>query len=208
MQHKKTEIFTLIEQFIDDYADANGSSPTVREIAEEVGIGAPAVCKYLSTMKEQGTIVYDGHRRPLTKRMQNDLNNTVRSPLIKGGAPIVGSIVCGTPEAAEEYVEDTVKLPGTLFGGGPLYILRASGESMIKAGIDDGDLVVISMQKTARPGQIVVALIDGMTTLKRFYPEPDKQRIRLQPENDSMEPMYFDSIEIQGVAVKIIKDVK
>lgn len=207
MQYKKQEIIEKIEDYINGYVDTNGTTPTVRDIAAGIGICKASVADYLKTMAERGIISYDGHRKPVTRRMQSDINNTVRSPLIKNGVPVVGSIACGSPVDAEEYVEDTYRLPMALFGAGPLYMLRANGESMIEAGIDDGDLVVVRQQQTAEAGQIVVALIDGATTLKRFYPEPEKHRIRLQPENSSMEPMYFDSIEIQGVAVKIIKDV-
>ena len=144
MQHKKTELFNAIEEFIDEYVDLNGSSPTVRDIADGVGVSNPTVCKYLAAMKEQGIIEYDDHRKPVTRQMMNDIRNTTRTPFRAGFAPVVVSIACGSPGEREEYIEEIVSLPKSLFGEGPLFILRATGESMIEAGIEDGDLVVVS----------------------------------------------------------------
>ena len=122
--------------------------------------------------------------------------------------PVLGTIACGIPKFAEENIEDYVRLPVALFGKGNFFILRAYGDSMIEAGIDNGDLVLIRQQNYADEGQIVVALMEDEATLKRFYPEPKKHRIRLHPENSRMDDIYVDNCEIQGVAVKVLKDLE
>ena len=209
MQHKKTEIYQAIEEFINDYFDANGTTPTMGDIGEALGINKSTVSRYVAAMEEQELVFCDEHRRVLTRQMRNDISNMTRTPL-RGSrfAPVIGSVVCGTPNESDAYLEETVRLPKSLFGKGPLFILHASGDSMIEAGIQDGDLVVVRQSQTARPGDIVVALTDDGTTLKGYFPEPDKKRIRLQPANSSMAPMYFKDVVIQGVAVKIIKSIR
>ena len=121
-------------------------------------------------------------------------------------AAVVGDISCGLPNIAEEHIEEYVSLPESMFGSGEFYILRARGESMIEAGIDPGDLVVIRKQETAENGQIAVVLVDDEATLKRFYIEDN--RVRLHPENSEMKDIYVDHCIIQGVAVKVIKDIQ
>lgn len=207
MQHKKDETFKAIENFINSYTDENVNSPSVRDIAAGVGISISTVSKYLNAMRDKGNIEFNGHRNITTRRMKSDLSGTNRTPLL-ARVPVVGSIACGLPKFAEENIEEYIKLPVSLFGRGSLFVLRASGDSMIDAGIDDGDYVVIRHQNYASEGQIVAALIEDETTLKRFYPEPEKQRIRLQPENKSMRPIYVQECIIQGIAVRVIKDLE
>ena len=119
---------------------------------------------------------------------------------------MVGSIGCGIPNLAEENIEEYVSLPRSMFGNGEFFILRANGESMIDAGIETGDLVVIRKQSCAEDGQIVVALVEDETTLKRLYRENGK--VRLHPENRDMDDIIVDDCIIQGVAVKVIKDLQ
>lgn len=121
--------------------------------------------------------------------------------------PLLGNVACGVPKFAEGNIEEYVRLPISLFGRGDFFLLRASGDSMIEAGIDDGDLVLIRQQDTADPGQIVVALMEDEATLKRFYPEPGRHRVRLHPENRRMKDIVVENCIIQGVAVKVLKDV-
>ncbi len=122
--------------------------------------------------------------------------------------PVLGRIACGIPKYAEENIEEYIRLPVALFGQGDFFLLRAYGDSMIESGIEDGDLVLIRQQSSADDGQIVVALMEDEATLKRFYPEPSKHRIRLHPENSHMDDIYVDNCEIQGVAVKVLKDLE
>ena len=114
-------------------------------------------------------------------------------------------VSCFMAKYAEENIEEYVSLPVSLFGQGRFFILRADGESMIEAGIDDGDMVVIRQQSTASEGQIVVALVDDEATLKRYYLDRQHRRVRLHPENSSMEDIYVKRCIIQGVAVHVIK---
>ena len=122
--------------------------------------------------------------------------------------PIVGDIACGTPILAEENIESYLTISGDFLGTGNFFVLKASGSSMINAGINDGDYVVVRQQNSADEGQIVVALVDDEATLKRYYRDDKQKKIRLHPENDNMDDMYFDNIEIQGIAVKVIKDLE
>ena len=121
--------------------------------------------------------------------------------------PVVGSIACGTPLLAEENIEKYLPVPNDFLGAGKFFILRANGNSMIKAGIEDGDYVIVKQQETAEIGQIIVALINDEATLKRYYIDNEKQQVRLHPENDKMKDMYFKNVVIQGIAVKVIKDL-
>ena len=119
--------------------------------------------------------------------------------------PVLGNVVCGSPEFSEEDFEEFVALPVALFGHGDFFILRTHGNSMIEAGIDEGDMVVVKKQNYADCGDMVVALIDNETTLKTYYPEPEKKRIRLHPENRDMKDIVVRECIIQGVAKHVIK---
>ncbi len=198
MRSKDKTLMAAIEKFVSDYTDKNGISPTMQEVADGVGSSKATVQRYIAQLCEDGIIDYSGYR-------------TMTSTKTKAAAirvPILGTIACGIPKFAEENIEEYVKLPVSLFGKGNFFILRAYGDSMIEAGIEDGDLVLIRQQNYADEGQIVVALIDDDATLKRFYPEPQKHRIRLHPENSHMDDIIVDHCEIQGVAVKVLKDLE
>ena len=121
---------------------------------------------------------------------------------------IIGSISCGIPQTEEEHCEDYVRLPEKLVGKGTFYLLRASGDSMVNVGIDDGDLVLIRQQRNAEPGQIVVALADNMNTLKRYLLDSEGQAY-LHPENEAYPDIHPENeLAIQGVAVKVLKDLE
>ena len=202
MRRKNKEYFTLLERYIDTYTDSHGVSPSTREIAAGTGLSLATVSRYLSYMRENGMIDYVGQRNIITqrKRMTSTGSNKV---------PLLGAVSCGIPKFAEGNIEEYVQLPTALFGKGDFFLLRASGDSMIEAGIDNGDLVLVKHQDHAEPGQIVVALIgDDEATLKRYYRDDKKQRIRLHPENDTMEDIFVDNCLIQGVAVKVIKNLQ
>lgn len=197
MRSKDPEIMKRIVDFVEAYHLDYNSSPSLRVIADGVGIGSTTVYRYLMEMNERGMICYDG------KTIRNEKINKSQRGTIR--AAVIGRIACGIPNLAEQHVEGYVNLPESLFGQGNFYILRASGCSMTEAGIDDGDLVVIREQNTAEDGQIVVALVDDEATLKRFFHEGD--RIRLHPENSQMKDIFVTDCRIQGVAVKVIHDL-
>lgn len=198
MRSKDKTLMAAIEKFVSDYTDSNGISPTMQEVADGVGSSKATVQRYIAQLCEDGILDYSGYR-------------TMTSTKTKAEAirvPVLGTIACGIPKFAEENIEEYVRLPVALFGKGNFFILRAYGDSMIEAGIDNGDLVLIRQQNYADEGQIVVALMEDEATLKRFYPEPKKHRIRLHPENSRMDDIYVDNCEIQGVAVKVLKDLE
>lgn len=200
MRSKNEEYFHLIEAYINDYKEKNGSAPTVREIESGIGLSKATVSRYLSYMRDNGMIDYAGHRNITTKEGRKTRDESVK-------VPVLGSVSCGVPKYAEENIEEYVRLPIALFGRGQFFILRANGDSMIDADIYDGDLVLIRQQNYADEGQIVVALMEDEATLKRYYPEPESHRVRLHPENEALEDIYVSDCIIQGVAVKVIKDL-
>ena len=198
MRSKDSAVLAGIEKFVCDYTDSCGVPPTMQEIADGVGISKATAFRYVTRLKEDGVLDYSG-RRTIT---------AVRARAETVSVPVLGNIACGIPKFAEENIEEFVRLPVSLFGRGSFFILRAYGDSMIEAGIEDGDLVLIRRQDTAEPGQIIVALMEDDATLKRFYPEPEKGRIRLHPENSGMDDIYVDSCIIQGVAVRVIRELE
>ena len=198
---KNPQYLAMLEEFINKYIEQNNASPTITEITDGVGLPRSTVGRYIAYMRDQGVIDYEGHRNITTRLTQKMRNESVR-------VPILGRVACGVPILAIENIEEYIRLPVTLFGKGDFYILRANGDSMIDAGINDGDLVVIRAQDYASPGQIVVALMEDEATLKRFYPEPEKERIRLHPENEEMDDIYVEGCIIQGVAIKVLKDLE
>ena len=199
---KNAELFKQIADTINSYKEQNtGASPSVREIADELGVNYSTVSRYLKHMRENGMLDYEGHRNITTRESRMTKTQTVK-------VAVLGAVSCGVPKFAEENIEEYVRLPVALFGSGEFYILRANGDSMVDAGIEDGDLVLIRQQNYANEGQIVVALMEDEATLKRYYPEPQKRRIRLHPENSSMRDIYVANCIIQGVAVKVLKDLE
>ena len=198
MRTKDPELMKQILEYIEDYYIDHNASPSTTQIAEQMGISRGTAHKYLVEMDERGMLSYQG-RNITTARTEKMHTSTFR-------AAVVGDISCGLPNIAEEHIEEYVSLPESMFGSGEFYILRAHGESMIEAGIDPGDLVVIRRQETAENGQIAVVLVDEEATLKRLYVEDN--RVRLHPENSEMEDFYVDHCIIQGVAVKVIKDLR
>ncbi len=203
-----------IYDFIVRYVDGSGYPPTVREIGEAVGLASPStVHAHLANLERAGMIRRDptkpraleviGRERPSTEQMLPEVGR-VRV------LPLVGQIAAGAPLLAEQNVEDHLAVPELLSSGGEEFLLRVRGDSMIDAGILDGDYVVVRRQQTARNGDIVVALAgnDEATdeaTVKRYYRE--KGRIRLQPENAALEPLYPEHVGVLGKVVGLFRSV-
>ena len=206
MRTLNTQYFDMLEKYIDAYQRQNGYCPTILEMERDLGIPKSTVARYIKHMSEQGVIEVKGRGRISTKSAAAENRQTV-------SLPILGTVSCGIPKFAEENIEEYVRVPASWLGGGEFFALRADGDSMINAGIDDGDLVIIRRQEYARPGQIVVALIDNEdATLKRYRPQPDRRFIDLVPENDKFSVRTVDlgeqTLIIQGVAVKVLKDLE
>jgi repressor LexA len=195
----------LILQVIEDGVREHGYPPTVREIGAAVGLCSPAsVQSHLAALEAKGYI-----RRGPSKRRAVEVTRPLgRSASAAGrrGAmvvPLVGRVAAGRPLLADENVEDVIDIPGFLGDDGGSFALRVTGDSMVKAGIFDGDIVVVKRQESADDGDIVVALLEDEATLKRFYREAD--RVRLQPENDAMEPIFARDPLIVGKVTGVIR---
>ena len=198
MRQKNPKYMKEIEAFVDDYYTQHHKSPSCREIAENTTLQRSAVQRYLTAMSDQGMIQYDG-KTIRTKRIQSS-----SSPMAPVG--IIGSIPCGPLMMEEEAIEEYVDLPTNLFGSGEFYLLRAYGDSMVNAGIEEGDLILIRKQTEAHNGEIVVAYVEGEgNALKRFYLSDNG--VVLHPENSTMKDIVVDHCMIQGVAVWIFKQV-
>ena len=205
-----------IYDFIRTYSTEHGYPPSVREIGAAVGLASPStVHMHLKVLEEHGLIRRDS-KKPRTIEVvdkqassaddqvpQASVSQDVDRNLIS--LPLVGRVAAGTPILAEQNVEETLTLPTSIVGDASSFILRVRGESMINAGIFDGDYIVVKEQQDAHDGEIVVALIDDSATVKTFYRERD--RIRLQPENDAMEPIYVDDPVILGRVTALIRSI-
>ena len=204
MRSKDTAVFGEIIEFVNKYFDKNGRSPSIREIEGGIGKSHVTVQRYLQVMKERGEIEYDGHRSIITPFMR-EMVDTNR-------VEMGNSIPCGAFDDVIDAEIEHLRLPKAITGEGEFFLLRARGDSMIKAGIDDGDLVLIRKQETAKEGNIVAFLYDNeQTTLKRLKYKDDA--IYLCPENDSMQPIVIRGadrakLRIQGVATGIIKKIE
>jgi repressor LexA len=193
-QQRAERILDYIRETIDD----RGYPPSVREIAEAVGLASTsAVHHHLTKLEKDGRLQKEATRsRALT------LPGSHAAKVVN--APIVGEIAAGQPIEAYEDRTETMALPAELAPKHDTFVLRVRGKSMIEDHIDNGDYVVIQPQETARDGEIVVAILDDNTaTLKRFYKERD--RVRLQPANSEMEPIYARDVKIQGKVIGVIR---
>lgn len=198
MRSKNPELMKRIKTYIEDFFDNNHRMPTIREIANEVKVANSCVHRYLVEMADKGIISYSKGRMSTDKIDKKDYRTN--------STALVGSIPCGTPDEREALVEDYIELPISVFGTGNLYILHADGDSMVDAGIDDGDLVVIKEQDYANVGQIVVALDNNNgNTLKTLAFDNDKKCYYLHPENKDYDDIYVEGLFIQGVAQHVIK---
>lgn len=198
MRYKNPELMKRIKKYIENCYEKSSPAPSVQEIATAMGIAKSTAYRYLVDMADQHMISYeDGiiSSEKIAKYTQ-PVNH----------AALVGSIPCGEPDEREAMVEEYIPLPVSIFGNGDFYVLRASGDSMVDAGIDSGDLVVIRQQDTAEPGDIVVALTDGrQNTLKRLEYDDGRGCYYLHPENPNYDDIYVDRLEIQGIARHVIK---
>lgn len=202
MRYKDKEKMANIESFINEYYESSGVTPTIYDIAKEIGSAPSTVSRYLTEMENNGIVERVGRRKIITGKIKqiDDAEETVM-------IPVLGDIACGTPIFADGNINEYLSFPASFVGNGNHFLLTAKGDSMTEVGIDDGDLVLIRQQDHAESGQIVVALIDDEATLKRYYPEPKKHRIRLHAENSGMNDIYVNKCIVQGIAVKVIKNL-
>ncbi len=196
-----------VYDYIKSYIEAKGFGPTVREICEAVNLSSPStVHVHLKSLEDKGVIVRDPLKSRSIALPQSD-DSPTSAPAYSNtlALPLVGQVAAGEPILAEENIEETITLPTELVGDSASFLLTVHGESMIEAGINDGDWIVIKQQQTAHNGEIIVALIEDGATVKRFYKEKD--HIRLQPENSSMEPIIVKDCSIVGKVVAVLRKV-
>ena len=189
----------LIYEFLKDFTSEKGYPPTVREICKAVGLkSTSSVHGHLKHLEKEGLIKRD----PTKPRALEIVDSVVKKEMIN--VPIIGRVTAGLPILANENIEDSFPLPfDYVKHNNDLFMLKVSGSSMIKAGILDGDFAIIERTQTASNGDKIVALIENEATLKTFYREND--HIRLQPENDEMEPIIVDNCSILGKLIGIYR---
>ena len=204
MVFKTAEKSKIIIDYVNEYYDKYYRSPSLRDIEAAVGIPRATVGLYLNNLKAEGVIDYDGKRETIITDYIKSVAQKTTEKL-----NIVGKIACGNPVTEEETRIGTIDFPIALLGSGEYFVLQAYGDSMINAGIEENDLVIVRRQSTADYGKIVVAIDENNeNTLKRFMYDKKKKRPYLHPENDKYDDIYQNEIKIQGVAVKVIKNLE
>ena len=203
-----------ITDFIRRYSDLNGYPPTVRDIGKAVGLASSStVHAHLSNLEKLGVLRRDPTKpraMELLDRATRGAGSAVHGALGKvtpRGLPLVGAVAAGSPILAEENIEEYVQVPAAAGGEDGEYVLRVQGQSMIDAGILEGDFVVVRPQDDASDGEIVVAMVgDDEATVKRFFRESD--HIRLQPENPAMQPIRTKDVQVLGRVVGLFRSVR
>ncbi|MBQ9085156.1 MAG: repressor LexA [Clostridia bacterium] len=200
MKKMNEEKLNMMLEYIKGYIRERGESPRFAEILEHMEMSNSVGYRYLTTLRDRGLIEYNG-RDTLAVKGQERMRSGFRR------VPILGAIPCGLPEEHEGLVEGYVALPEEWLGG-DCYLLRADGDSMTGAGIDDGDLVLIRRTTLSETGRIIVALVDGTdTTLKRYFIDKNGAPV-LRAENPTYSDIHPFHVAVQGVAVKVIKDLR
>ena len=207
MAKKTHEKLDATLKFISDFIKNHSYPPTVREICAGVGVSSSATAQYyLDRLEKLGKIKRSSLKNRAIELVEDKTAKTLDiEELDVELIPLIGKVTAGAPILAVENVEGNIPLPRTMFkkSGEELFALNVSGDSMVNAGILDGDKIVVRKQSTASNGEIVVALIDDSATVKRFYKEKDV--FRLQPENDYMKPIFVKEVEIIGIVVGLIR---
>ncbi len=200
---RQQEIFDFIKR----YSAKNGYPPTVRDIGKAVGLASSStVHAHLANLEKLGLLRRDP-TKPRAIELLDRAVDSVRSVVRPAGVPLVGSVAAGQPILAEENIEEYVDVPAAAGGEDGDFVLRVRGESMIDAGILEGDFVVVRPQDVAVDGEIVVALVgeESEATVKRFFHEAD--HVRLQPENTTMEPIRSKDVRVLGKVVGLYRSV-
>ena len=198
---RQQEIF----DFIRKYSARYGYPPTVRDIGKAVGLASSStVHAHLANLEKIGLLRRDPSK-PRAIELLDRAVESVRGIVRSEGLPLVGSVAAGQPMLAEENVEEYVAVPEIAGGEDGEYLLRIRGDSMKDAGILEGDFVVVHSQETAKDGDVVVALLGEEATVKRFFREPD--HIRLQPENDALEPIRSKEVKVLGRVVGLLRTI-
>lgn len=195
---RQQEIFDYIKR----YGSQHGYPPTVRDIGKAIGLtSSSTVHAHLANLEKLGLVKRD----PTKPRALEVLVDKAREAVTGGGLPLVGQVAAGSPVLAEENIEEYVPVPEIAGGEEGEFVLKVKGDSMVNAGILEGDHVIVRKQDTAKNGEIVVALVGDEATVKRFFREED--HIRLQPENDTLEPILTRDVQLLGRVVGVCRRV-
>ena len=187
-----------ILEVIHQYTAERGYPPSVREIGERVGLSSSStVQSHLKTLERRGLITRDATK---PRALRSEVGGSTAEVITM---PIIGRVAAGVPITAQENIEGDFSLPASFARHSDAFMLRVQGDSMIDAAILDGDLILIKPQKSANNGEIVVAMLDGEATVKRFYKEDG--RVRLQPENSAMAPIYASDVTIVGRVEAVVR---
>ena len=205
---RQQEIFDFIKR----YSSAHGYPPTVRDIGKAVGLASSStVHAHLSNLEKVGLLRRDPSKPRAIELLDRaastatDVVDAVKSAVRPSGLPLLGHVAAGQPLLAEENIEDYVAIPELAGGEEGEYLLRVRGDSMKNAGILPDDVVVVRKQDTAQDGEIVVALVGEEATVKRFFKEAD--HVRLQPENETMDPIRSREVRVLGRVVGVFRKV-
>lgn len=203
MQTGPTERQQRILEVISEYTAERGYPPSVREIGERVGLSSSStVQSHLKTLERRGLISRDPAKPRAIRSEATHPSKPVPLPDFIT-MPIIGKVAAGVPITAQENIEGEFLLPASFARHSDAFMLRVAGDSMVDAAILDGDLILVKPQKTANNGEIVVAMLDGEATVKRFYKETG--RVRLQPENPAMAPIYANDVTIVGRVEAVVR---
>ena len=195
---RQQEIFDFVRRYVGEH----GYPPTVRDIGKAIGLtSSSTVHAHLGNLERLGLL----RRDPTKPRAIEVLVDKARQSVKPGGLPVVGQVAAGSPVLAEENIEEYVPVPGIAGGDDGEFVLRVKGDSMKDAGILDQDYVIVRRADTATNGEIVVALVGEEATVKRFFRERD--HVRLQPENDALEPILTKDVTVLGRVVGVCRRV-
>ncbi len=195
---RQQEIFDFIKR----YSARHGYPPTVRDIGKAIGLtSSSTVHAHLANLEKVGVL----RRDPTKPRALEIIADRARKAVMPAGLPLVGRVAAGQPLLADENIEDYVEVPPIAGGDEGEYVLKVQGDSMKNAGILEGDYVVVHRTETARDGEIVVALLGEEATVKRFFKESD--HVRLQPENEALEPIRSRDVQVLGRVVGVFRRV-
>ena len=195
---RQQEIFEFVRRYVGEH----GYPPTVRDIGKAIGLtSSSTVHAHLANLEKLGLLKRD----PTKPRALEVLVDKARSAVSPGGLPLVGQVAAGSPVLADENIEEYVPVPGIAGGDEGEFVLKIKGDSMVNAGILEGDHVIVRKQDTAKNGEIVVALVGDEATVKRFFRE--QEHVRLQPENETMEPILTRDVKLLGRVVGVCRRV-
>jgi repressor LexA len=196
---RQREIF----DYVKSYGEEHGYPPTVRDIGKAIGLtSSSTVHAHLANLEKLGVL----RRDPTKPRAIEVLVDKAKAAVKPSGLPIVGQVAAGQPVLADENIEEYVPVPQIAGGDEGEFVLRVKGDSMVGAGIFEGDYVVVRPQETATDGEIVVALVEDEATVKRFFKEED--HVRLQPENDTLDPIRSRDVQLLGRVVGVCRRVQ